>query len=113
MKISEDNCSFHNCLHRYRAAYLSSTYFTSSMVGRTRLEVLAELSTARSLVQQLEDELISIQEDKPTASIPSNSALSLSLREYQRYGRQMILTEIGLPGIFFFFSFRSDRVVGC
>lgn len=79
------------------------------MVDRTRSEVLAELATARSLVQKLEDELISISEDQSTAPIASGRALPLSLREYQRYGRQMILTEIGLPGKFFFFFFLSIR----
>lgn len=67
-----------------------------STTERTRSQVTSELAAAREQVDRLESELSALKEEEPTAS--RSATLPLSLREYRRYGRQMILSEIGLPG---------------
>ncbi|GAA5842949.1 hypothetical protein JCM9279_004039 [Rhodotorula babjevae] len=82
--------------------------------SRTRSQVEAELVQARARVAHLEDELRTTSSTGPpstsssslasTSSPPDDaststaSTLSLSLREYRRYGRQMMLPQVGLPG---------------
>lgn len=64
---------------------------------RDRAAVEVELAQAREQVAHLEAELASI-DPPPTARPHSSTGLPLSAREYQRYGRQMILSAVGLPG---------------
>lgn len=63
---------------------------------RSRSQIAIELATAREQVDRLESELSLLKDETSTAS--ASATLPLSLREYRRYGRQMILNEIGLPG---------------
>ncbi|GAA5914514.1 hypothetical protein JCM8208_005376 [Rhodotorula glutinis] len=81
---------------------------------RTRSQIEAELVQALARVAQLEDELrASSSPPAPSTSSSSSAATSgcrhdaststssdlpLSLREYKRYGRQMMLSQVGLPG---------------
>ncbi|GAA5970261.1 hypothetical protein JCM3765_000975 [Sporobolomyces pararoseus] len=80
--------------------------------SRSRSEILSEISQAQSRLAQLEAELASL----PTSSSQNLSISSsvtpngtgtvaagkqewpLSLREYKRYGRQMLINPVGLPG---------------
>lgn len=62
-------------------------------MARSREAVLDELSNTRARLLELEEELAAL----PSASLPA-AGPSLNLREYRRYGRQMILSEVGLPG---------------
>ncbi|GAA5830373.1 hypothetical protein JCM3766R1_002697 [Sporobolomyces carnicolor] len=81
--------------------------------SRTRAEVLSDLSSARVRIAQLEAELASLS-SSPSSLDPSSATATrsdhapssgqprtewpLSLREYKRYGRQMLITPVGLPG---------------
>jgi adenylyltransferase and sulfurtransferase len=78
----------------------------TSIPSRSRSEVLAELQDTRNRLQALEKELASLPpaldpsptpQPPPAASVPQPE-LPLSLREYRRYGRQMILPSVGLEG---------------
>ncbi|GAA5822573.1 hypothetical protein JCM5353_005485 [Sporobolomyces roseus] len=81
--------------------------------ARTRSDILEDIQQARTRLDQLETELASLPSSSSSAnqSIPSTTAsnrveaarksekvLPLSLREYKRYGRQMLINPIGLPG---------------
>ncbi|KAL8278437.1 hypothetical protein RQP46_009127 [Phenoliferia psychrophenolica] len=60
---------------------------------RLRTAIEADLARAREQVALLEAELAaSIAPPRPPTTLP------LSAREYKRYGRQMILNAVGLPG---------------
>ncbi|GAA6027156.1 hypothetical protein JCM8097_002438 [Rhodosporidiobolus ruineniae] len=95
----------------------------ASPTGRTHSELLHELEQARQRVAQLEAELAAFPSSSSTQP-PSSSQTAdhaqgalreavteeakgkeersrewpLSLREYKRYGRQMMLSGVGLPG---------------
>ncbi|GAA5890760.1 hypothetical protein JCM6882_000647 [Rhodosporidiobolus microsporus] len=91
--------------------------------ARERSTVLSELEEARARVAQLEAELatlpstssappsrtpqpdeqlkastVSEQDHSKTTSAPPKCNWPLSLREFKRYGRQMMLSGVGLPG---------------
>lgn len=87
----------------------------SMQQASNREELLAELEQARQRVQQLEAALDKVTLAKPpvSSSTPSATARAddtatpskrtrrewpLGLREYMRYGRQMMLPQIGLAG---------------
>ncbi|GAA5883040.1 hypothetical protein JCM16303_006804 [Sporobolomyces ruberrimus] len=81
---------------------------------RTRSEILSEILSARTRLAQLEAELASLAQPEASSKNASTSSTStsngsktatennkqwpLSLREYKRYGRQMLITPVGLPG---------------
>ncbi|GAA5824234.1 hypothetical protein JCM3770_004341 [Rhodotorula araucariae] len=81
-------------------------------VARTAAQITLELESARGLVAQLEAELATASSAPPPAPVSAaqgqdkgargmdgdNAELPLSLREYRRYGRQMMLSQVGLPG---------------
>ncbi|KAM0746058.1 hypothetical protein T439DRAFT_330042 [Meredithblackwellia eburnea MCA 4105] len=73
--------------------------------SRAKAIVEEELRVARQRVTQLERELESLQTQLENETNESSNGQQrpkelngLSLREYLRYGRQMILKEVGLPG---------------
>ncbi|GAA5902087.1 HesA/MoeB/ThiF family protein [Sporobolomyces salmoneus] len=82
--------------------------------SRTRDDILSEITSAKARLAQLEAELASFSSDSTssknheTASTytPNGTEIirgsrkewPLSLREYKRYGRQMLINPIGLPG---------------
>ncbi|GAA6062530.1 hypothetical protein JCM10212_001580 [Sporobolomyces blumeae] len=83
--------------------------------SRTRTSILADIEAAKLRLAQLEQELLSLPDlappspTRPARATPSPSddaALDrgarwewpLSLREYKRYGRQMLISPVGLPG---------------
>jgi len=85
---------------------------------RSREDVLSDITSARTRLAQLEAELASLSSNSPSSQNPSTSSAAssngtdaaqrnekdypLSLREYKRYGRQMLITPVGLPGELFF-----------
>ncbi|ORY54469.1 hypothetical protein BCR35DRAFT_296691 [Leucosporidium creatinivorum] len=78
----------------------------TSTIPRPRAEVLADLEDTRARLQCLEKELASLPpalDPSPSPQPPAAAAVPqqqhpLSLREYKRYGRQMILPSLGLEG---------------
>ncbi|BGP11612.1 hypothetical protein JCM10049v2_007522 [Rhodotorula toruloides] len=83
----------------------------------TRSQILNELKEARARVAQLEEQLAALPASDSQSGQSSSTAASdggrpngaitanrkkkewpLSLREYKRYGRQMLVSQIGLPG---------------
>jgi len=73
---------------RHSASAQSRSAFMST-------ETLAEIAALRARIAQLEGQLSHQTSDE---SLPEHSDLPLSLPEYRRYGRQMILDDLGLPG---------------
>jgi adenylyltransferase/sulfurtransferase len=82
-----------------------------------RSELLRELAEARARVAQLEQQLAALaapdalSEQSTSTTTPADNETSggnaakrtrkqwpLSLREYKRYGRQMLVSQVGLPG---------------
>ncbi|GAA6006854.1 hypothetical protein JCM11491_003206 [Sporobolomyces phaffii] len=81
----------------------------AAAVARPRSEIESDLALARSRLAELERELaaVSSRTPSPAAAAPSDdpprprrgrTEYPLSLREYERYGRQMLLPQVGLPG---------------
>lgn len=78
----------------------------SPTVSRPREEVLADLQNTRTRLEALEQELASLApplDSFPSPQPPPGASVTqqrhpLSLREYRRYGRQMILPSVGLEG---------------
>lgn len=82
-----------------------------------RSELFLEIAEARARVAQLEQQLAALAAPDPLSGQPSSTTTPadddanggnaakgnrkqwpLSLREYKRYGRQMLVSQVGLPG---------------
>lgn len=63
----------------------------------TRKDLAERISKLRAELAELEDQLGELDKQEQDARTPSH--LPLRLDEYRRYGRQMILPGIGLPGM--------------
>jgi adenylyltransferase/sulfurtransferase len=63
-----------------------------------RAQIVATESQLSALKQELEVAEKLRGESVPTSSEYSERKWPLSAEEYQRYGRQMIVSQIGLPG---------------
>ncbi|GAA5941286.1 Uba4p [Sporobolomyces koalae] len=65
---------------------------------RDRASVVAEIALARNRLEALESELSLIDSTSSPPDPPKKDTRPMSLREYKRYGRQMLIKPIGLPG---------------
>lgn len=61
-----------------------------------RERIKAKISSLRAELAELEDQLEELDNEDQARKTPAG--LPLRLDEYRRYGRQMILPGIGLPG---------------
>ncbi|GAA5916263.1 HesA/MoeB/ThiF family protein [Sporobolomyces salmoneus] len=85
-----------------------------ALPSRTRHDILSEITSAKARLAQLEAELASFSSNSTSSKNSETASTStpngtetirgsqkewpLSLREYKRYGRQMLINPIGLPG---------------
>lgn len=65
---------------------------------QTRADLIDRIGRLRAELAGLEDQLADLDEKETAARTPPH--LPLRLDEYRRYGRQMILPGIGLPGLY-------------
>lgn len=75
---------------------------------RTRADILRDIDLARHKLHDLEIELAQHGLSSPNLAHDSHE---LSLHEYQRYGRQMILNSIGLQGELRGLSCSSSKIL--
>lgn len=61
-----------------------------------REALVSKIASLRAELADLEDKLVQLDKDEVARRTPAD--LPLQLDEYRRYGRQMILPGIGLPG---------------